>query len=92
MSREWVDDRKRKPKDKRWVMRCDVGLFDSSRKRCETESEPSWAQPELWQFAAQGWYIAKLHGDMCPVCLAAGERPPTRSLPHPVMLAEVFER
>jgi len=77
MSREWVDDKKRTPIDKRWVMRCDVGLFGrgGQPQRCATESEPSLTQPELWQFAAQGWFIAKLHGDVCPACLAVGIEP-----------------
>jgi len=83
MSREWVDDLKKKPIDKRWVMRCDVGLFDSTRTRCTTESEPSWSQPELWQFAAQGWFIADKHGDVCPVCIAEGILP--KDKPHRIM-------
>lgn len=83
MSREWVDDAKPKPKDKRWVMRCDVGLFDPTRDRCPTVSEPSVAQPELWQFAADGWFIAKLHGDVCPACMAEGYVP--RKAPHALM-------
>jgi len=76
VSREWVDDAKRNPKDKRWVMRCDVGLFENYA-RCATVSEPSVSQPELWQFAADGWFIAEKHGDVCPACLAAGVAPMT---------------
>lgn len=77
MSREWVDDAKKKPVDKRWVMRCDVGLFGRAGQstRCATESEPSVRQPELWQFAAEGWFVADKHGDVCPVCVAAGIEP-----------------
>jgi hypothetical protein len=82
MSREWVDDMKKKPVDKRWVMRCDVGIFDT-RKRCTTESEPSVGQPELWQFASQGWFIAEKFGDACPACLHAGYTP--KDTPHRVM-------
>lgn len=81
MSREWVDDRKKKPRGKRWVMRCDVGLFDSARERCQTESEPSWTQPPLWHFAMDGWFIALNFGDACPVCLADGYAPTKQ--PHP---------
>ena len=83
MSREWVDDRKKKPVDKRWVMRCDVGLFSSTRERCATESEPCVKQPELWQFAAQGWLISARYSDVCPVCAAEGAT--LTSEPHRVM-------
>lgn len=80
MSREWVDDRKKPPRpgqpdtrDKRWVMRCDVGLFDGNR--CSTESEPFASQPPLTLFRERGWFIAAKHGDVCPSCLAAGVTP-----------------
>lgn len=64
--------------DKRWVMRCD-------QDGCETASEPSARQPELWQFAAQGWFIAKEFGDVCPPCLTSGVKPTAQ--PHRVRQA-----
>lgn len=70
MSREWVDDAKPRPKDKRWVMRCDV--VHPSGRRCKTQSEPFIQQPPLQPFADLGWFIAEKHGDVCPSCLAAG--------------------
>lgn len=85
MSREWVDDAKRKPVDRRWIMRCDAGLFSGTRKRCETVSEPSWSQPPLWHFVMDGWFIAAKHGDICPACIAEGYKPTDD--PHPLMLA-----
>jgi hypothetical protein len=72
---------KRKPTDKRWVMRCDT--FSPSGKRCKTEGEPSPKQPELGQYAQAGWFIGKVFGDMCPKCLAAGYQP--SSEPHQLM-------
>ena len=85
MSREWVDDLKPAPRwgehdtrDKRWVMRCDCWHADHGTDgtgrllRCHTEGEPHNSQPELQQYADAGWYIAKVHGDLCPDCLSAG--------------------
>jgi hypothetical protein len=82
MSREWVDDRKKKPVDKRFVMRCDV--ISPSGRRCTTESEPVVRQSELplERFIAEGWFVAKVHGDICPKCLALGYEP--RSLAYGV--------
>lgn len=70
MSREWVDDAKPRPKDKRWVMRCDQRLPNGHR--CPTQSEPFIQQPPLQPFADLGWSIAKKYGDACPTCVAAG--------------------
>lgn len=81
MSREWVDDLKPRPKDKRWVMRCDV--IHPSGMRCKTEGEPSPLQPDLDQYAEAGWYIAAVHGDICPNCLTSGYQP--SAAPHPLM-------
>lgn len=76
MTRTYVDDRKKKVRDKRWVLRCDVGSAgDSTRGRCPTVSDPSLDPPELWQFAAQGWFISAVFGDICPPCLAEGIAP-----------------
>jgi hypothetical protein len=89
MSREWVDDMKPAPRrgpdtrDRRWVMRCDVRRADDSR--CPTEGEPSREQPPLEDYAGAGWFIAKVHGDICPDCLAKGYQP--RSEPHPAYSA-----
>jgi len=86
MSREWVDDAKRPPRrgpdtrDKRWVMRCDVKVESG---RCRTEGEPSRTQPDLAQYVAAGWFIAEVHGDICPDCLARGHKP--RTAPHRLM-------
>lgn len=77
MSREWVDDAKLLPKDKRWVMRCDRY---TDGKRCPTQSEPFVQQPPLASFAALGWFIAEKWGDICPTCLAAGYHP--KSAPY----------
>ena len=81
MTREWVDDAKAVPGDRRWVMRCDVQRPDGSR--CPTQGEPSAHQPPLTDYARAGWFIANLSGDVCPDCLARGYRP--SSTPHPVM-------
>lgn len=72
MSREWVDDAKPKPVDKRWVMRCDV--IQPNGQRCSTTSPPAAHQSELdlGRFARAGWFIAKVHGDVCPICIASG--------------------
>lgn len=84
MSREWVDDPKPNPVDRRWVMRCDAYMFSGGRKRCPTVSEPSWGQPPLWHFVMDGWFIAAKHGDICPACLAEGYEPSDE--PHSLML------
>lgn len=75
MSREWVDDAKPKPVDKRWVMRCDV--IHPSGKRCTTTSPPAAHQSELplERYRDAGWFVAKVHGDICPICLTAGYLP-----------------
>lgn len=78
MTRTWVDDRMLFPKDKRWVMRCD-------QTGCTTQSEPSFQQQSLDHFAANGWFIAKTFGDVCPKCLAAGVVP--TDAPHKLMEA-----
>ena len=81
MTREWVDDAVPAPRrgpdnrDKRWVMQCDVGLFGDTR--CPTTSEPSVVPPPLSDFEAAGWSLAKVHGDVCPFCLAKGIKPST---------------
>lgn len=75
MTRQWVDDGARVPKDKRWVMRCDVGSTDTNVARCQTRTEPTWKQRPLSEYVATGWFIAKLWGDVCPDCLAAGHQP-----------------
>jgi hypothetical protein len=63
-------------------MRCDVGVFDG--KRCQTESEPpSRKQPDLLAFVLEGWFIAKVHGDICPACLEDGVKP--KREPHRLM-------
>lgn len=57
MSRQWISK-----KDQRWVMRCD---------ECTTVSDPRPKQDDLplSEFAAAGWFIAKIFGDQCPVCV-----------------------
>ena len=86
MSREWVDDMKPPPRrgpdtrDKRWVMRCDVLRPNGSR--CPTTGEPSATQPSLVRYAADGWFIAQTHGDVCPSCLTKGYVPMAQ--PHPL--------
>jgi hypothetical protein len=70
--RQWVDDHKKKPRDKRWVMRCDYGDGVRGAQRCTTASEPFEWQPPLELFVERGWFIAKLSGDRCPACLALG--------------------
>lgn len=70
MTRQWVDDHKKKPKDRRWVMACDYGSSGRGQERCTTRSEPFVQQPDLGLFVARGWFIAKLSGDYCPSCVA----------------------
>ena len=97
MTREWVDAAKPAPRrgpdtrDRRWVMRCDVGEFGAG-PRCPTESEPQRREPDLDIFIVEGWFIAEKAGDICPVCLAAGVKPSGpgirrwltwNNLPHP---------
>lgn len=69
MTRQWVDDGKKVPIDKRWVMRCDHVV---TGRRCATTTAPESVQPDLARLAAEGWHIARLSGDICPACLAAG--------------------
>lgn len=89
MTREWVDDMKPRPRrgpdtrDKRWVMRCDARSPYGAR--CRTEGEPSHDQPSLTEYAAAGWFIAEVHGDICPDCLAKGVKPTAK--PHSLMEA-----
>lgn len=75
MTRAWVDDMKKKPVDKRWVMRCDV--ISPSGRRCKTTSEPELSQADLPldRFQDEGWFVARNFGDLCPSCLAAGYLP-----------------
>ena len=80
MSREWVDDAKPRPVDKRWVMRCDRYV---DGRRCPTTSEPFVRQPPLGPFVELGWFVADCHGDVCPTCLAAGYVPTVK--PHRLM-------
>ena len=68
MTRTLVDDKKLFPKDKRWVMRCDVS-------GCTTKSEPSVQFPPLEQFVAAGWFIGATFCDICPECVAKGVMP-----------------
>lgn len=72
MTRQWVDDHKKKPRDKRWVMRCDYGDGVRGATRCTTTSEPFEWQPPLELFVERGWFIAKLAGDRCPACVTLG--------------------
>lgn len=96
MSREWVDDMKKPPRrgpdrrDKRFVMRCDCfhpehGLEAGLAHRCKSRGNPApiGTQPPLEAYAAAGWFIARLHGDRCPDCLAAGHAPSAE--PHVLM-------
>lgn len=76
MGRRWVDDRAAFPLDRRWIMCCD-------QPGCATKSAPTTQQPPLEQFAADGWFIAKTFGDICPACLTAGTTP--TSTPHSLM-------
>ena len=87
MTREWVDDRKANPFDKRWVMRCDT--IHASGQRCTTEGNPSMVQPDLELYVRLGWHIGQVYGDMCPLCLAAGYVP--SSSPHKLMNLTVEE-
>lgn len=48
-----------------WVMRCD-------RPGCDTEVGPFDESPPLADFASAGWFVAKLYGDRCPVCVTKG--------------------
>lgn len=84
MTRQWVDDSKKKPRDKRWVMRCDYGDGVRGAQRCSAASEPFEWQPPLELFVERGWFIAKLSGDRCPACVALGRHEgiePSRLMP-----------
>lgn len=72
MTREWVDDHKKKPDDKRWVMHWDYGDGIREVERCTTRSEPFDQQPRLQLFVERGWFVAKGAGDRCPACVALG--------------------
>lgn len=85
MTRQWVDDHKKKPRDKRWIMRCDYGDGDRSAQRCTAASEPFVWQPPLELFIERGWFIAKLSGDRCPACVALGRHEGIE--PHALMSA-----
>lgn len=67
--RTWVDDRKKRPVDKRWVMRCEG---KPAGMECTTTSEPFETQPDLEVFRDRGWFIAAKSGDLCPSCREAG--------------------
>jgi hypothetical protein len=69
MTRQWVDDHMKKPRDKRWVMRCDFGDGVRGAQRCTTASEPFEWQPDLAIFAACGWFMPSLRGPL-PACVA----------------------
>jgi len=63
-----------------WTMRCD-------REGCETRSEEFPSSPALSIFAERGWFVAKLWGDRCPTCVAAGlvdKVEPHPCLPSPI--------
>lgn len=76
----WVDDRKKKPVDKRWVMRCDG---TPGGRACSAVSEPFASQPDLRVFRDRGWFIAERSGDLCPACREAGLA--MGVIPHQVM-------
>lgn len=85
MTRRWVDDHKKKPRDKRWVMHCDYGDGAHGADRCTTQSEPFVWQPPLELFIERGWFIAKVFGDRCPACVALGRHEgiePSRLMPQ----------
>lgn len=63
MTRTWISDT-----DHRWVMLCD-------QQGCATRSDPFPKEPRLEIFRAQGWFVARRFGDICPACLAAGVTP-----------------
>ena len=67
--RQWVDDDKAVPLDKRWVMRCDNHI---NGERCGTATPPQLTQPSLEALHADGWHIARLSGDICPTCISNG--------------------
>jgi hypothetical protein len=72
-NRFWLTQRLER--HKRFVMRCDV--ISPSGRRCKTESEPAPSQGDLplERFRDEGWFVAKVHGDICPKCLALGYEP-----------------
>lgn len=80
MTREWVDEMTRD-----WVMVCDeIG--------CGTRSEAfPKAQPPLELFQDRGWFIAALHGDVCPACLAKGVEPTAKPY-RPLAMREAGEQ
>jgi hypothetical protein len=55
MSRAWVKNQRN-----RWAMFCD---------RCNHQDpEITDRQQPLEVYSDRGWWIAKLHGDLCPAC------------------------
>lgn len=63
MSREWATSKRWGG----WVMVCDN--WDDN---CKTRSDvrPIQTDLPLSEFAEAGWYIAQVHGDLCPKCVA----------------------
>lgn len=61
----------------KWRMFCD---------RCRACSEPFDREPDLKIFVGRGWFIAKLFGDLCPICVEKAERPTAE--PHSFMEAQ----
>ena len=71
MTRCWNNDRIGRPLYHReapadwWVLRCD-------RDGCDVVTAPSRDQPDLESAHRAGWFIARLWGDRCPVCVVKG--------------------
>jgi hypothetical protein len=53
-----------------WRLFCDREGCDAS-----SETRPTQHHLPLREFADAGWFIARLWGDTCPRCLAAGVKP-----------------
>lgn len=60
-----------------WRMYCDQPACDEA-----SDTRPTEHHLPLSEFAAAGWFVAKVYGDTCPRCLAAGVKPTGE--PHPL--------
>ena len=82
MSRVWNNDRIDEPlywpdvPPHWWVMRCD-------REGCSVVSWPFSSSPDTEPFHRAGWFIAKVYGDHCPVCVVKGLVPANAESRYP---------